>query len=194
MSYTRRFDLILHTGCPIYEPDRMPDGEAREPDSVHGNHRLRRRAGLGFDRTLTAGVRSGWSDLNRRPPAPKAGALPSCATARTAPFWQKAVTARQSLSGSSAHNEPGIMRLGSLAQLAEQRALNPQVRGSSPRRPTLVHPSAASVWKRLITFPTWNDAASVSWYPLKQEGKNRHRLSRSPTCGGAAPYVWASRR
>ena len=25
---------------------------------------------------------SGWSDLNRRPPAPKAGALPSCATAR----------------------------------------------------------------------------------------------------------------
>src|SRR4051794_33342918 len=29
--------------------------------------------------------RSGWRDLNPRPPAPKAGALPSCATPRGAP-------------------------------------------------------------------------------------------------------------
>ncbi len=81
---------------------------------------------------------SGWSDLNRRPPAPKAGALPSCATARASSFWQKAVTARQSLSPRLRPSRPGILRVGSLAQLAEQRALNPQVRGSSPRRPTLV--------------------------------------------------------
>src|SRR2546426_5539856 len=27
---------------------------------------------------------SGWPDLNRRPPAPKAGALPGCATPRSA--------------------------------------------------------------------------------------------------------------
>ncbi len=30
---------------------------------------------------------SGWPDLNRRPPAPKAGALPNCATARGATLW-----------------------------------------------------------------------------------------------------------
>ncbi len=36
------------------------------------------------DSSVTTSIRqpSGWPDLNRRPPAPKAGALPSCATAR----------------------------------------------------------------------------------------------------------------
>ncbi len=34
------------------------------------------------------GESSGWPDSNRRPPAPKAGALPSCATAREATLWQ----------------------------------------------------------------------------------------------------------
>ena len=43
---------------------------------------------------------SGWGDLNSRPPAPKAGALPDCATSRidkcrgTFPFWSQAMYPR----------------------------------------------------------------------------------------------------
>ena len=43
---------------------------------------------------------SGWGDLNSRPPAPKAGALPDCATSRihikckTAPIGNQAIFTR----------------------------------------------------------------------------------------------------
>src|SRR5947209_3423804 len=55
---------------------------------------LDRRRGVGAVRTGRTGSapesrdasrRSGWRDLNPRPPAPKAGALPSCATPRDQP-------------------------------------------------------------------------------------------------------------
>ena len=53
------------------------------------------------------GARSGWRDLNPRPPAPKAGALPSCATPR----------GRTSLGG------PGDGRAGAVGRRADRSAV-----------------------------------------------------------------------
>ena len=92
---------------------------------------------------------SGWPDSNRRPLAPKASALPSCATARggkaTAVAVHQCMTfdccphTGESASVSSPDRyppQPDILPGGSLAQLAEQGPLKPKVPGSSPGRPT----------------------------------------------------------
>lgn len=99
------------------------------------------------------GVRrqSGWPDSNRRPLAPKASALPSCATARSGkatPLLVHRHRTRRSLRDTRAvrpqiallriryPRQPDILPDGSLAQLAEQGPLKPKVPGSSPGRPT----------------------------------------------------------
>ena len=98
LSYTRRSipyyigagpvrTLVRHAVFPCVGSrlPRLSAGRSRGRSNAGGG-RKSPDSGLGRYTLRLGGLagRSGWSDSNRRPPAPKAGALPSCATARRA--------------------------------------------------------------------------------------------------------------
>src|SRR3989304_5525224 len=68
------------TGPAPPAPARGPPRPARSGQRARA--RRRRRPAVAV---RVREVWSGWPDLNRRPPAPKAGALPGCATPRRTP-------------------------------------------------------------------------------------------------------------
>ena len=58
-----------------FEPGRMSEHQEQAQDDTS-------RPPIANPLVNGTPVLSGWADLNRRPPAPKAGALPDCATSR----------------------------------------------------------------------------------------------------------------
>ena len=77
LSYTHHLDLFNPTCRPCQPPRRLT--VARQKGFEPLTHGLEGRCSF----HLSYWRVSGRADLNGRPPAPKAGALPSCATPRT---------------------------------------------------------------------------------------------------------------
>src|SRR4051812_43630003 len=97
--------------------------------------------------------RSGWRDLNPRPPAPKAGALPSCATPR----------GRPSLGGSTLRADG---HWGWVLRIEGRAAVRPRINGgTSPGG----RPTGARRQRAPRTHQSWTPA----------EGRRQRRGSRS---------------
>src|SRR3954470_16400615 len=78
--------MVLFTAAVLLECRSAGVGAGREDDAGSA-HESRDVAGTsGWRDVIPQHPRlSGWRDLNPRPPAPKAGALPNCATPRGGP-------------------------------------------------------------------------------------------------------------
>ena len=77
LSYTHHLDHSIHSGASFRRSHSTPS-VARQKGFEPLTHGLEGRCSF----HLSYWRESGRADLNGRPPAPKAGALPSCATPR----------------------------------------------------------------------------------------------------------------
>ncbi len=122
---------------------------------------------------------------NQRPPACKAGALPTELTAQcpqrdSNPRYglERAVTWAASRWGPAARIPPArryTRRAGPVAQLVEQGTFNPKVEGSSPSRPIAKSPASSRV-HQARGDRTGSEATEAEQAPLTK--RHRHFLRR----------------